>query len=232
MKIGAGRASLGRAILGTPLNDLELAELMAARLCHDLVGPIGAVANGVELLGEGGGPDPEVTALIAASARQAARRLQWFRIAFGSGNALPANAILAETRRLASGLFEDGRVTLDWPSPDAASETAATRTGAKMLLNLVLLGLESLPRGGGVRVQLSVSANAMAAAVTANGAAARVPDDIQQALRSGAVIAELTPKSVPAYLAMRLAQSHGARLTVDAPGADRVEFRIELPLAT
>ena len=212
-------------------SDLELAELMAARLCHDLVGPIGAVANGVELLGEGGAPDPEVTSLIAASARQATRRLQWFRIAFGSGNALPASSILAETRRLASGLFEDGRATLDWPAPDSASEALATRGAAKLLLNIVLLGLESLPRGGAVTVQVAVRGGGLGIAVTAKGTGARVPDDMQAALRSGVAVGDLTPKSVPAYLALRLAEANRAKLTVETPGPDSVAFRVELPAA-
>jgi histidine phosphotransferase ChpT len=211
--------------------ELELAELMAARLCHDLVGPIGAVANGVELLGDGGGPDPEVTSLIAASARQATRRLQWFRIAFGTANALPASSMLAETRRLAAGLFEDGRATLHWPPPDSASEAAATRPAAKLLLNLVLLGLESLPRGGTVNVQIGVRDGSMGIVVAASGTSARVPDDIQTALRRGVAISDLTPKSVPAYLAMRLAETTNAQLTIGAPGTDQVEFRVELRAA-
>lgn len=210
--------------------DLELAELMAARLCHDLVGPIGAVANGVELLGEGAEPDPEVTSLIAASARQATRRLQWFRIAFGSGNALPASAILAETRRLASGLFDDGRATLEWATPDSASEAVATRPMAKLLLNLVLLGLESLPRGGKVSVQLHLGGGELAVVVTAGGTAARIPEDIQAALRSDAVVGELTPKSIPAYLAMRLVETTRARFAVGDAAVDHVEFRLAVPL--
>src|SRR5258708_19826022 len=102
------------------MTDLQFAELMAARLCHDLVGPIGAVANGVELLTDGGSGDAEVTGLIAVSARQATRRLQWFRVAFGSASGLPTSAMFGETRRLAQGLFEGGRGTLDWAPPDAA----------------------------------------------------------------------------------------------------------------
>jgi histidine phosphotransferase ChpT len=207
--------------------DLQLAELMAARLCHDLVGPIGAVANGIELLGEGGAPDPEVTGLIAASARQASRRLQWFRIAFGTANALPGNAMMAETRRLAAGLFEDGRVTLDWLVPDERLEAATTRPGAKLVLNLALLALESLPRGGTVRVRFETS-NGLAMSVIALGTGARIPDDIELALRSRAEVKDLTAKAVPAYLAARLAEAAGAALMYNA-GSDRVDFSISLP---
>jgi histidine phosphotransferase ChpT len=185
--------------------DLELAELVAARLCHDLVGPIGAVANGIELLGDGGGaPDPEVVGLIAASAGQAARRLQWFRIAFGSGAALPAGSMFAEARRLASGLLADGRVTLDWPAPDAAVEAAATRAAAKLVLNLGLVALESLPRGGTIQVRLIPSAAALNIVVGAAGTGAKLLDDLRPALADGAALGELAAKAMPAYLAARL----------------------------
>ncbi|HTY66538.1 MAG TPA: histidine phosphotransferase family protein [Alphaproteobacteria bacterium] len=212
------------------MTELQLAELMAARLCHDLVGPIGAVANGIELLGDGGaGPDPEVTGLIALSARQATRRLQWFRVAFGSASGLPSAAMFGETRKLASGLFEDGRVALDWADPDPATEAIATREAAKFALNMSLVALECLPRGGSVQVRIMPSRNSVKISVAAIGATARVPDDMQQALRPDAPIVELTPKSVPAYLAARLAYHAGSRLDVRMPADDRVEFAADLP---
>lgn len=210
--------------------DLELAELMAARLCHDLVGPIGAVANGVELLGDGGPPDPEVNALIAQSARQASRRLQWFRIAFGTANALPASGLLAETRRLVSGLFEEGRVTLDWAPPDAAAEAVASRQAAKLVLNLALVALEVLPRGGAVQARLAGSGAALSVQMAAVGSGARIPDDIQAAMKPGATSADLTPKSIPAFLAMRVAEAAGTRISQSA-SADRVEFSLSMPAA-
>src|SRR5258708_6369302 len=195
-------------------NDLQLAELMAARLCHDLVGPIGAVANGVELLTEGDATgDAEVTGLIAVSARQAARRLQWFRVAFGTGSSLPAASIFAETRRLASGLFDDGRVSLDWAPPDAAAEAAATRIGAKLALNLSLAALECLPRGGIVQVRVAAT-DKLTIQINAIGPSARIPDDLQAALRSGVSLSDLTPKAVPIYLAARLADQSGTRIAV------------------
>jgi histidine phosphotransferase ChpT len=211
------------------MTDLQLAELMAARLCHDLVGPIGAVANGVELLSDGGGGDAEVTGLIAVSARQATRRLQWFRVAFGSASGLPTSAMFAETRRLAQGLFDEGRVTLDWPAPDAATENAATREAAKLALNLGLFALECLPRGGSVQVRVEPSAASLRLTVTAIGTSARIPEDTQAALRPDVKISELTPKSIPGYLASRLVLACGSKLDVRTPGDDRVEFTADLP---
>ena len=209
--------------------DLQLAELMAARLCHDLVGPIGAVANGIELLGDGGSGDAEVTGLIAVSARQATKRLQWFRVAFGSASGLPSSAMFAETRRLALGLFEDGRVTLEWAAPEAAAEAAATREAAKIVLNLTLVALECLPRGGAVQVQVSPKPTSLHLSVAAVGTSARVPEDMLAALREGVAVADLTPKSVPAYLAAQIAAKVGSRLGARAPSDDRVEFATELP---
>jgi len=211
------------------MTDLQLAELMAARLCHDLVGPIGAVANGVELLSDGGASDAEVTGLIAVSARQATRRLQWFRVAFGSASGLPTSAMFGEARRLAQGLFEEGRVTLDWAAPDAATEAAATREAAKLALNLSLFALECLPRGGAVQVRIDPTASSLRLTVTAVGTSARIPDDTQAALRHDVQVGDLTPKSIPAYLAMRLVTAVGSRLSVRTPADDRVEFAADLP---
>ena len=214
------------------MTDLQLAELMAARLCHDLVGPIGAVANGVELLSDGGAGDAEVTGLIAVSARQATRRLQWFRVAFGSASGLPSSAMFAETRRLAQGLFEEGRVTLEWGAPDPTAEAAATREAAKLALNLSLLALECLPRGGMVQVRIEPKSTSLHLNVAAVGMSARIPEDMQSALREGVAIGELTPKSVPAYLAARLITQVGSRLSVRTGADDRVEFAADLPRQT
>lgn len=212
------------------MTELQLAELMAARLCHDLVGPIGAVANGVELLGDGsGGPDAEVTGLIALSARQATRRLQWFRVAFGSASGLSSSSMFGETRRLALGLFEDSRVTLDWAEPDQAAEAVASRPAAKFALNVSLVALECLPRGGNVQVRILPNRNSVKISVAAVGTTARVPDEMQLALRPDVPLADLTPKSVPAYLAARLAVQAGSRLDVRASADDRVEFAADLP---
>lgn len=212
------------------MTDLQLAELMAARLCHDLVGPVGAVANGVELLGDGTGGDAEVIGLIALSARQASRRLQWFRVAFGSASGLPSAAMFGETRRLALELFEDTRVTLDWAAPDAAIEAVASRDAAKFALNLSLVALECLPRGGGVQVRIVPDRASIKISMAAVGTAARVPDDMQVALRNEAPLSELTPKSVPAYLAAQIASQAGGRVDIRTPADDRVEFAADLAI--
>ncbi len=211
----------------TRTDDLQLLELLAAKLCHDLVGPVGAVANGVELLRADGAGDPEVVGLIENSARSASRRLQLFRIAFGTGNALPATGRVAEIRRLAAGYLEGGRIELDWPNPDAASEAAAGRVGVKLSLMLLLVAVEALPRGGVLKVKVAAPAGRFIVTVTASGAQARLPDEIQAALEARA--GDLAPKAMPAYLAATLAGSAGAKLNSSSATPGSVDLTIDCP---
>lgn len=192
---------------------IELSELLAARLCHDLVGPVSAVSNGVELM-EDGPPDAEVTALIAVSARQASRRLQWFRTAFGSGAGLPSGAMFAETRKLAAALCEETNVKLDWPAPDAALEAAASRPACKLTLNLGLVAQEALPRGGVVQVRLAKAGGKLALTLSAAGVGAKLSDEIRTALTGTAALGDVTPKAAPACVAALVASAAGGRVTV------------------
>ncbi|MGQ0662551.1 MAG: histidine phosphotransferase family protein [Pseudomonadota bacterium] len=209
--------------------DLRLIELVAARLCHDLVGPVGAVANGAELLaGEAREPDDEALRLIGQAARAVSARLQVFRMAFGTGNTLPASGRLIEARRLAAGLFDATRTALDWPL-DAAAEAAAGRTGVKLALHLVLLAHDSLLRDGVVRVRATASPGRFALAVRAEGEAVRLAEATRAALVPGVKEETLDPRTVQAYLAARLAREAGGSLSVSPAGVQGLEFMAELP---
>lgn len=208
---------------------LAITEQFAARICHDLVGPVGAIANGVELLAEDGGrADPEVVNLIATSARTASRRLQYYRAAFGSGNAISTAQPLADARAIATSLLEDGKVALEWSAPSAASEAVTGREGVKILLNLLLVALESLPRGGTIRVTAAVDGDALDAGLSAEGVQARMPDEARRLLTPAGERAELTPKAVPARLAALVAAEAGASLSI-AESAGAVSFRARVP---
>ena len=210
---------------------LRLAELLAARVCHDLIGPVGAIANGAELLAEESGrPDPEVVGLIGGSARAASRRLQFFRAAFGTANALSSGRPLAEARALALGLIEEGgRIGLEFPSPEPPLEARAGRAAVKTLLNLVLIALESLPRGGSVRVDVTEEGTAgIVIAIACDGPQARLADEIRAALAGDA--AEPSPRTVPAHLLRMLASGAGGRITVAQQG-DTVRLTATFPAA-
>ena len=132
---------------------LDLAELLCARLCHDLAGPVGAVATGAELLAEEGGDSGEALDLLASSAAAASQRLRFFRLAFGPA-AKPVAA--GELRELASNFLagsatSGGTLAVEWRDNANGPWDGGA---AKLLLNLLLVARDCLPRGGTLRVTL------------------------------------------------------------------------------
>jgi len=212
------------------VQDLRLCELLAARLCHDLVGPIGAVANGVELIGEdGSGADAEVVRLISGSAKVASNRLQAFRVAFGSGNTLPTAGWSNTVRDLAMGLVEEGKAVLDWQPIAPEAEAGADRRVAKVLLNLVLIALDSMMRGGTVRVEAAASKGSLGITVRGQGGQAKMADEVRAGLEGVFDLAKATPKAAPAYLVASLARELGAMIAVSGDSAPEFEIRVTVP---
>ena len=134
--------------------DLAVLELVCSRLCHDLVGPVGAATNGLELLRElndTGRQAIDVLDITDDSTRTAWRRLEFFRVAFGySGGRTGWSG--SELKALAAGMLKNTKVALDWP--DSGNNPPIQGRGGKLVLNLVFLIAEALPRGGEVRVTL------------------------------------------------------------------------------
>src|SRR5215467_16299064 len=138
---------------GLAMNDLEFAALLVSRVCHDLVSPVGAVVNGLEVLEDETDMAMRADALrlVAASAEQAAARLQFARIAFGAAGSAGAELDLAEVGRIMAGLLKGGKVELVWRAP----ALNWPKDWAKLLMNAVLSAVDCLPRGGRVTVETS-----------------------------------------------------------------------------
>jgi histidine phosphotransferase ChpT len=202
--------------------DLRVAELLVSRLCHDLVGPVGAVNNGMELLAEDDDPDMtgDAVALASNSARQASDTLQFFRIAYGRSGA-QADMGPAEIRALAEAFLTAHKAELDWDADAALA--AAGEGGGKLLLNLIALGLETLPRGGRLHVG---GATDGALQVTATGRGVRLRPESGQALDPAADVAQLSPRSVQAYFTQLLAQRRAARVACEQDGDDSLRLRV------
>ena len=174
---------------------LHLAELLSSRLCHDLVGPVGAVRSGVELISEfGGDPDPEAMELIATSANSSAARLQFFRLAYGLAGAR-ADVPLTEAARMAGEVIGSRRTRLDWPAEHTNDALAPAAGGIKVLLNVVLLASEALPRGGTVQVRLAAVGGRMRFRVTASANDARLDEDARAAMSGEVPVAELSART-------------------------------------
>lgn len=189
--------------------DLRVVELLASRLCHDLVSPIGAVNNGLELLEEDPDPDliPDAVSLASGSARQASAVVQFFRIAYGRGGRwVDDNS--QDLRQLAADYLKPLKTELDWRLDGLVAQAPAG--SGKLLLNMVALAAETLPRGGAITV--SVPNDEMVLSVAASGERAALRPESRAALGDSIDLDELTPRSVQAYFTRVLAQTLGSDL--------------------
>ena len=182
--------------------EFRVLELLASRLCHELISPVGAINNGVELLNDGdAGFMRDATALIGQSARRAAMRLQFYRFAYGAGG---VGGGAPDAKALVAGILEGGKVRCDWPGAFDALDAP----WQKLACNLTLMAAESLPRGG--TVTLTRAGDGVSAA--AAGEAVNLTAEIKAALMPAADVAALTARTVHAYFTARYAEHIGATL--------------------
>lgn len=189
------------------MTELEFSAFLVSRVCHDLVGPLGAVLNGLEVLEDERDAAMRADALkiVTSSATQALARLQFMRIAFGAAGSAGAELDLGEIQRLIAGLLEGGRVTLDWEP----AHMQWPKDWAKLLMNGVLIGADCLPRGGVVRVVTRQEAPGFT--ITATGLI-KVAEDVERALR-GEILDHDARGAQPA-LTYRLAKTVNAGLSI------------------
>jgi histidine phosphotransferase ChpT len=207
--------------------DLRVAELLVSRLAHELVNPIGAVSNGVELIAELGSADADALRLIEHSARAAAARLQFYRLAYGQASGTNADLSLAEARPLAEAVMTTARLRLDWPA-GAAAERRLGREALQLALNLLVLAAEALPRGGVVALGLAAGPAGPELFIEARGEQAALSPEARAALDGAAAPEALSARSVHAYFTGRVAARLGRPVALgETPGALR--FHFDLP---
>jgi histidine phosphotransferase ChpT len=195
--------------------DMRVVELLTARLCHDLAGPIAALGNGAEMLAdEDQDFAGETVRLIADSAAQAASRLRFYRFAYGFGG--DGAAAGGRPSELAVGFFAATTIACDY----AASVCLLPLTWQKLACNLLLVAADGLPRGG----TLALNADARGLVLDAVGEAAALPPELLAAMSPALPTAALTPRTVQARFVALLACGLGQRLLIDAAEAGR--FRI------
>src|SRR5471030_657062 len=104
---------------GSPIESLDLAALLCSRVCHDLISPVGAIVNGLEVLEEGKDEETKTFALslIRKSANTASAKLQFCRIAFGAAGSAGAQIDLGDAQTIARGFLEDEKTKLTWNLP-------------------------------------------------------------------------------------------------------------------
>lgn len=191
---------------------VEFASLLASRLCHDLLSPIGALNNGVELLADE--HDPEMRArcldLLAESARTSANKLKFFRLAFGAAGGFDEDVDTREAKTAIEGLVgTQGRITLDW----IVEQAAMPKPRLKVLLNLALIAADALVRGG----RLTVGAEQDEIVVRAEGERLVLDPELKTALLGRTSEDSLSPRAAAAWLAHVLVRQGGGEIRVSEP---------------
>lgn len=196
----------------------EMASLLSSRLCHDLVSPVGAVTNGLEVLEDEDDAEMREMAfrLIRESAERAANKLQFARLAYGAAGGPGADIDLGEARKVCTRILGDHKVTLDWQCDMAAID----RLVAKLFVNLIYLCAEGLPRGGAVTAQLSVQDTSIEITVEGEGAMLRPAEGTAQILSGESELSGLSPRAAQAYYTGLTARCLNAR--VDMADQDEV----------
>jgi histidine phosphotransferase ChpT len=197
---------------------LEFAALLCSRVCHDLISPVGAIVNGLEVLDDNPKPEDRDFAfeLIRKSAKTASARLQFCRLAFGAAGSSGAQIDLGDAQAMARGHLEDGKITITWNLP----RLLLPKNRVKLLLNMLVIAQQTIPRGGMLAVDPVREGETMGFRVVANGLNARMPQNIADLLTSGQPAA-VDAHSVQPYYTRLLAQSCGLSVTL-APEGDAV----------
>jgi histidine phosphotransferase ChpT len=196
------------------MTELDFSAFLVSRVCHDLVGPLGAVVNGLEVLEDERDPAMRADALkiVASSADQALARIQYMRIAFGAAGSAGAELDLGEVGRLVTGLFAGSKIVLHWE----AANINWPKDWAKLLMNATLLAADCLPRGGTVRVHTSGDATAPGFKIVATAPHARVLEEVEKATRGEIASGMFDARGIQPFLTHKLARSLNAGLTLTA----------------
>jgi histidine phosphotransferase ChpT len=162
------------------LTALDLAALLCSRVCHDVVGPVGAIVNGLELLDEDDSPETRDMALdlIRKSARNASAKLQFARIAFGAAGSAGSSVDTGYAQQLTEQLVADEKATLNWNTPRLYVE----KNRVKLLMNLVVIALSCIPIGGNIDVTMEGDAENPVFRVDARGPRPRIPPHLEDML--------------------------------------------------
>lgn len=196
-----------------PLEALDLAALLCSRVCHDVISPVGAIVNGLEVFEEEKDEAMKQSALelVRKSAAQASARLQFARIAFGAAGSAGAQLDLGDAEGVARGFLGDDRLKLVWNLPRAL----LPKNRVKLLLNLLVIAAGTIPRGGTLTVDPVGEGEDMGFRVAAAGANAKLQPSVEMLLNQPAGNGIDAHAIQPHYTGL-LARQTGVRVRIEA----------------
>ncbi len=198
------------------VSPVDFASLLCSRLCHDLLSPVGALNNGLELLADETDPAmrERCMELLADSARVSASKLKFFRLAFGAAGGFGEMVATDEARRAIEGLIaENKRIDLHW----AVEEASMPKTAIKVLMNLALMASESLVRGGRMEIGGEDNDGHLEIVVKIEGGRIVLDPEIRRTLIEGEGVHDVTPRAAAAYMINTLVSEAGGTVLVSEP---------------
>jgi histidine phosphotransferase ChpT len=216
--ISAAQASVAETAAQTPakIEALDLAALLCSRVCHDLISPVGAIVNGLEVMEDDNDQETQAFAmeLIKKSVRQASAKLQFCRLAFGAAGSAGAQIDLGDAEKVARGFLEDDKTKIAWNLPRAL----LPKNRVKLLLNMLLIAGQSIPRGGEIIVDPIGEGEAMSFRISATGGYAKVPQAVPDLLAGGTHGGSVDAHAVQPYYTGLLAKDCGLTVTATSEG--------------
>lgn len=202
------------------MNAVDLASLLCSRLCHDLMSPVGALNNGIELMADE--QDPEMrdrcVELLADSAKATANKLKFFRLAFGAGGGFGDLIDANEARTALEGIFgAERRIELGW----MVADDKLSKGAMKLLLNLALIVGDALVRGGRLDIGAETTGNGLEIAIRGEGPRVMLDAGLREMLVNGAPDeGQIEPRAAGAWLAKALAQEAGGTIQLSEPAPE------------
>ena len=210
----------------TKLTSAGFAAQMCARIAHDLISPIAALGTAIEVLDDPDNVDMHGDAieLVKLSARQASGKLQFLRLAFGAGGSAPGVIAVDELKKLTDGIYGDAKAEIIWNTDREGIEKDA----ARFLLNLIMLGVQAVPRGGSVTVLTRDVDDAFEIRLTCAGPKARLADAVKLTLSGKMPEDGFDGRTIQPFYAGMILRELGGKI---AAGADeeRVIFSAKIP---
>ena len=202
------------------LEALDLAALLCSRVCHDIISPVGAIINGLEVLDESNGEDMKDFAfdLIRKSAAQASAKLQFARLAFGAAGSTGAEIDLGDAEKVATGYMQGEKAEFSFQAP----RVLMAKNKVKLLLNLILLAVGAVPRGGSIAVVVEGDAERPLFTLRSSGPSARIPPAFEKLVPGDIAGIAIDAQAVQGYYAGALARACGMWVTAALEGADVV----------
>jgi len=213
----------------TKLTPSSLAALLSARICHDLISPIGALGTAIEVLDDETNTEmhEDALGLVRLSSKQAGAKLRFLRLAFGAGGSAPGIIAMDELKTLTTDMYEGGKASISYGDCLDGLE----KNTARLLLNLTMLAVQAVPRGGDVTITTSQASGATTLSLNATGPKSRLDSNVEKTLSGKAPEDGFDGRTIQPFYAGMIARELKGSVTTTVDG-ETVNFTAHCPTSS